>query len=105
MSKNKSVKKYLTKEGIWYSGIDSFDVAKTDDLWDVVNGHDILSLLRYVNEDAAIKFKSSSDHAVNRAFEMALIEEYNPNNFKKTKICSRMIKENIVKADIGAKEN
>ena len=74
LSKNKSVKKYLTKEGIWYSGIDSFDVAKTDDLWDVVNGHDILSLLRYVNEDAAIKFKSSSDHAVNIAFEMALIE-------------------------------
>ena len=96
LSKDRSIKQYLTKEGIWKYEIDSFDAAKTNDLWDIVNGHDILSLLRYVNETAAIKFKASSQYAVDRTFEMALINAYNHNNFKGTKICKRMVAEGIV---------
>ena len=96
--KDKSIKKCLSQEGFWKDNLESFDIQKTDDFWNVVNGHDILSLLRHINDDARRIFKKSSMYSLNREFEMALIEAYNPSNFKKTKIYSCMVAENVVNA-------
>lgn len=110
LSKDKSIKNDLDKDKKdkedkeekwkWKSKLDSFDFDEPnpDDLWDVVNGHDILSLLRYVNEEAAITFKPSPQYETDRSFEIALIDAYDPENFKKTEICRQMREAGIVKA-------
>ena len=97
LCKDKSVKKMLTKEGIWGKEINSFDISEIDDIWNTVNGHDILSLLKYLNEDAAYKFRNRSSYHLDREFEIALVEAYDHTKFGDTEICSKMIKENVAK--------
>lgn len=97
LCKNKALKKHLTKDACWKSDITGFDIASTEDLWEVVNGHDILALIRYVNKEASIKFSNRNPELLNRQFEMELIKAYDHNNFRKTKICSNMVREEVVK--------
>ncbi len=95
--KDKSVKKMISKEGIWTKGIDTFDTEGDDDIWSIVNGHDILSLLKYLNETAALKFRNRSPYHLDREFEIAMIEAYDHEKFGQTLLCSKMVKENVVK--------
>ena len=96
--KDKEVKKYTDSSGCWKADLEKFDILATPDFWEVVNGHDILALLRYVNADAALKFRKKPSYTLNRDFEMSLIKAYDMANFKKTRICSDMISEQIVDA-------
>jgi len=101
LSRDQSIKNYLVKEKEedikWKSGIGSFKVDKTKELWNVANGHEILSILRYLNEKVNEKYEPQ--HELDRAFEIALIDAYNnTDNFKDTEICKRMVAAGIVKA-------
>lgn len=101
LSKDKSIGEYLVEENKdikWKSGIGSFKVDKTKELWNVANGHEILSLLRYLNDKVGKEFAPKRE--LDRSFEFALIDAYNNNtdNFKDTEICKRMVAEGIVKA-------
>ena len=52
----KKTKKYYGKDGKWKNQIVEFDEKKIDDFWMQVNGHDILSALCYLNENAKNMF-------------------------------------------------
>lgn len=94
--KDKSMKKYLDSNSIWKESWDSFDPLKHSDYWSVVNGHDILSILRYLNRDAARKYSNAGSFSLNRDFEMDLIDHYDYSALKDTKLYSDMYKESVV---------
>ena len=94
---DKRIKKKIDKDGKWKSSWESFEILKEADFWEVVNGHDILLLLRYLNEDAARKYSNIGAYRLNRDFEMDLIEKYNYSNFGNTKVYSNMRAEQVVK--------
>ena len=70
--------------------------SKQIDFWKEVNGHDILSILRYVNNDAAIKYYNYNETSLNRSFEIDLINKYDYENLEKTKIYQNMLEENVI---------
>ena len=94
---DKRIKKKLDKNGKWKSALESFETSTYPDFWDVVNGHDILSILRYLNEDAARKYSNSGAYRLNRDFEMDLIENYDYSYLGNTKVYSDMRVEKVVK--------
>ena len=93
----KTVKKKFNAAGSWKQSIEDFDLKKIPDFWNMVNGHDILALLRYLNDDAKRVYSNSRGRSLNREFEMDLIESYDYNNVRLTKLYSKMRKENVVK--------
>lgn len=106
LSEDKSIRNCLDiegkeeKEGKWNLGIDLFGPTKTYNWWDIINGHDVLLLLRYINDTAA-----TFSNPQKMDFETALIKNYDPENFEGTKICRRMREAGIVKDNFMAKEN
>lgn len=94
---DKKARKWLDKEGRWKGALETFDPSARQDLWTVINGHEFLSLLRYVNEDAAYQFEDHSAHRLNRKFEMALIDAYDSDQFKTTRIYERMAAAQVVR--------
>jgi len=94
---DKRIKKKVDKDGRWKSTLENFETSTYSDFWEVVNGHDILSILRFLNEDAARKYSNSGAYRLNRDFEMDLIDNYDYSNFAKTKVYSKMRAEKVVK--------
>lgn len=95
---DKRLKKRLNKDGVWNTSWNGFSTSKHDDYWKVVNGHDILSLLRYINIDASLKYQDQNIHLLNRAFEMDLIDNYDYRLFVETKLYKKMLSETVIKS-------
>lgn len=98
IASNKRIKKRITNEYIWNSTWEAFDPAKVTDFWEVVNGHDILSLLRYINQDAAEKYDNKNAFSLNRDFELDLVDNYDYANLERTKTYKDMRGEEVVVA-------
>ena len=96
--KDKQLKKKLDSDTKWNDTLDRFDPSAHDDFWNVVNGHDVLSILRYINQDAAEAYSNKAMYNLNRDFENDLIDHYDYATLKNTNVYSLMSKENIVKA-------
>lgn len=94
---NKALKKLLTKDNTWKTPVEDFDVSTVRDFWDIVNGHVILSALRFINSDAGVAFRGRGS-SLNRKFEMALIDKYDHSRFPATELGARMIEENLIHA-------
>jgi len=94
---DKRIKKKVDKDGKWKSSWESFETSTYPDYWEVVNGHDILSILRFLNEDAAMKYSNCGAYRLNRDFEMDLIDNYDYSNLSNTKVYSNMRAEKVVK--------
>lgn len=69
--------------------------ALEKDLWETVNGHDLLSAIALKNERAACLFYSA-DSKLNRSFEEALVNAYDCNCFKSTELYSEMADAGLV---------
>lgn len=93
----KSLKKRLDANGVWKQTVQEFNYAFPVDFWEVVNGHDILQLLVYINDDAKKAFGNSKINTIDRAFEMRLIAAYDYSQFSKTKLNNNMNKAGIIK--------
>lgn len=94
---NKKLKKKLDANGTWNARLESFDASNYPDFWEIVNGHDILSLLRYVNMDAADKYANRGAFSLNRNFEVDLIENYQYSSLDGTQIYKNMKNQKVVK--------
>ena len=95
--KNKAIKKKTDEEGLWKQGLKDFDKSAIGDFWNVVNGHDILALLRFYNEGAKQAYSNIGGSSLNREFEFDLIDKYDYANFSRTKIYTNMKSETVVK--------
>ena len=93
---SKAGRKRFTKEGIWKQETHEFDVPKEIEFWEMVNGHDILQLLGYLNESVGLAFYQQKRGDLNRDFEMSLINAYDCQNFKKTALYQKMEEANLV---------
>jgi len=80
---------FNTKTNDWKISWSSFAHSSIQDFWHVVNGHTILCLITYFCEHAYNSFAKDT-HQHNRAFENALIKEYDSPKFKTTKLYSNM---------------
>ena len=80
---NRALKKRIDENGLWNQSIDSFYSFFPSNFWMMVNGHDILNILIYLNENAKNVFKNNTK---NRLFEMQLIKDYDYSMFLKTKL-------------------
>ena len=94
--KDKRIKKKTNGEGKWNWLADCFDYVAYDDFWDVVNGHDILSLLKYYNRGVA-KAYSGNILSIDREFEFDLIDNYEYSCLEKTNLYRNMYSNKIVK--------
>ena len=54
-----SIKKRVDKSGLWKQSPEDFDPSSAEDFWNVVNGHDILAILRLINEDAETAYSNA----------------------------------------------
>ena len=82
-------KKYFQANGLWKQDITAFDFSSIENFWKIVNGHDILQLLQYYNADVFSAF-SRTGKALNREFEVKLIDTYDYSKFGKTKLYGKM---------------
>lgn len=94
--KDKQLKKKLDSDDKWNGSWEEFEASKVADFWEVVNGHDILSLLRYINRDAAEKYANHGSFSLNRDFEMDLVDSYEYAALGETKIYKDMRTEQVV---------
>ena len=98
---NKEIRKKIDKDSfLWKGDLKDFDKSTYEDFWRVVNGHEILSLIRYIYQQEA------NEGAINEAlpllhadFEKIIITEYDYSALEKTKIYDRMKNENVVDSD------
>ena len=93
---NKKLKKKLDANGVWNTGLEGFDASNFPDCWEIVNGHDILSLLRYVNMEAAEKYANNGGFSLNRNFEVDLIEKYKYSSLNGTQLYKNMKTQEVV---------
>lgn len=94
---DKRLAKRLDKNKKWNLDWKFFEPSSIEDFWEIVNGHDILSLLRFINQNVAQKYNNKDEYLLNRDFEEALIGNYNYSSIKETKIYKDMRTENVVK--------
>ena len=92
----KEYKKYFTEEGIWNQDYDSFDIKVIKNFWKLINGHDFLQLLKLQNEIAKNIFCALNSNVLNRAFEAAIIENYNSECFEKTTTYKKMFESGMI---------
>ena len=95
ISKSKSIKKLVDSEGKWKITWKDYCAVNSNDIWKNVQGHDVLSIIRYYNSEVAQKFFSNT-HSLNREFELALIRNYDYSNFTKTILYERLRSEGII---------
>ena len=95
-SSDRRIKKKITKDYVWNSTWEEFESSKVADFWEVVNGHDILSLLRFINQDAAEKYGNKNAFSLNRDFELDLVDNYEYATLEGTKIYKDMRNEKVV---------
>ena len=93
---DRRLKKKINTEGTWNSTWEQFDSSSVQDFWEVVNGHDILSLLRYINQNAAEKYVNKNSYSLNRDFEMDLVDNYEYACLGDTKMYKNMRTEKVV---------
>lgn len=93
---DKRIKKKINSDYTWNSSWEEFESSKVTDFWEVVNGHDILSILRYINQDAAEKYDNKNTFSLNRDFELDLVNHYEYAALEGTKIYKDMCKEDVV---------
>ena len=100
LAKDKRLRRYLDADMCWKDSLDSFDEGNVKDLWDNVNGHDLMTLLRYLNAGVANWFQPKSfflkSGHPDRAFEMVLIQTYDKERFKSTKMYGRMAEAGVL---------
>lgn len=94
----KEVRKRVNDDGNWNSTLEEFKPLNFKDFWTIVNGHDLLSILKFINNNAKEKYNNKNSYSLNRDFEMDLIHSYEYTNIKKTEIYKNMRKENVVKS-------
>lgn len=92
----KIIKKLFSKDGVWKGEWSDFDTNMADDFWGIVNGHDILSALRYANQDATKRYSNIDGCCLNRDFEMDLIDKYDYSSLVDTEMYQEMRKAEIV---------
>ena len=90
------MKKSLDKEGLWKKANATASYGLDDPLWIDINGHDVLSAIMYVNENAKEVFSNSGGFNRNRDFEFALIDAYDYNQFKKTRLFERLSEKGLL---------
>lgn len=95
--KDKQYKKLLNSEGEFKTSIENFETDKIDNFWIVVDGHDILALIKYINENAAVKYNDYTAYSLNRDFEMDLIKSYDHAQFKRTALYSNMLRDKVTR--------
>lgn len=84
----KNVKRYLDKNGEWKESFEDFSCG--EEYWRRVNGHDLLSAIRYVNKSARECFSNEMRYSQNRDFELALSKAYDYECFKNTELYGKM---------------
>lgn len=98
IAKSKVAMKKIDSVGNWKQPFDSFDVKEISDFWSLVNGHDILQLLQFINEDACFAFQGNGGYRLNRSFEMSLIAAYDYSQFENTILHEKMLAAGLLKA-------
>lgn len=94
---SKQYKSLFNEEGVWKQFFSDFDTSKIPDIWQILNGHDILTALRYLNSEAARKYASNIlQSGINRKFENAIIENYDYSKLKDTEMYTKMIEAGLV---------
>lgn len=90
-----SLKKNMTPDGLWKNEYVSFNEDAIRDFWLTVNGHDILSALRYVNNDFSTAF-SQSMYSQNRSFELSLCANYDTSQFCQTQLYDKLFSSELI---------
>lgn len=80
----------IDSNGKFTYGSAYFDPLFYPDFWYDVNGHDLLSALIYVNEDAFYKYYDAKNNGLNRKFEFDLINAYNVKRITRSTIYRQM---------------
>lgn len=94
---DRDLKKKIDKNGRWK---EQFKLPSADDrsgFWDIVNGHDVLSALRFHNKTLSSIFSNQNNYALNRDFELALIEKYDYLMLRDTSLFRSMKREKVCK--------
>ncbi len=78
------MKKYVDKDGVWKKPFETFEADRRDEFWQITNGHDILSAVRFVCPDAGSRFSDAGSFSRNRDFEFALQAVYDFDCFRST---------------------
>ncbi len=94
--KEKAIKKKINNDFQWAEPIEKFEISAIDDFWKVTNGHDILSIIRFLNKEANEKYSANYSNALNRKFENDLIKAYNYRSLENTKIYQKMRDADVV---------
>ena len=94
---SKAIKKRIDVNGLWKYSVKEFEQSSIDDFWNMVNGHDILALLRFFNDGAKKAYSNERGRSLNRDFEFDLIEKYDYDSIGCTTIYSNMKTETVVK--------
>lgn len=89
VSKSKKIRKLVDADGQWSKRWNEYSAEQFTDFWETVQGHEILSLLRYYNPEVAEKYFCST-HALNRKLEYELIHNYDYSTMTSTKIYKQM---------------
>ena len=90
------LKKSIDKDGCWKKSFESFPASIDDDFWRKVNGHDILSAIRYINPSVHERFSNRQRYKLNRDFELALSKSYDYRCFIQTDLYSSLIKAELI---------
>ena len=93
---DKKIRRNYDPDGCWKAGPSEFNGSVPADFWLKTNGHDILQLLMYINEDVHYKFSDPSWPGLNRLFEMKLIEMYDYSAFEKTELNKKMVQSGLI---------
>ena len=94
---DKRLKKKLDKNKEWKDSWEKTEISDCPEIWEMVNGHDILSVLRYISKSAADKYNNKGSYRLNRDFEFDIIGNYDYLALRTTKLYEDMVKENVVK--------
>lgn len=99
--KSKEIKKKIDKDSLlWKGDLKDFDKSTYADFWQVVNGHEILSLIRYIYQQEADEgARNEALPLLHADFEKIIITKYDCSTLEKTKIYDRMKNENVVDSD------
>jgi hypothetical protein len=92
-----NAKHFNKKTYIWKSKLGEFSPDNIDNYWNIVNGHDIVALLRYVCPNAGEAYSNSEESRLYRKFETDLIDNYSYDCFSRTNLYKSMNNAEIVR--------
>lgn len=79
----------LNRKGEWQITYSDFCDGLPLDFWDIVNGHDIGVILRFVSDEAQKKYWGHG-RELNRDFEFALIRNFDVDKFKSSQLFKKL---------------